>query len=309
MATENVVVDPQGTTVTVRRTRPFSGPPVHLSWSAIIAGAVAGIAVWALMWAFGLAIGLSAISPEHPDSLRGSGIFTGIWSFLVPIVALFVGGAVASRASSDVWHRVEGALHGVVVWGLVTLAGAWMLAGIVPSMLGGAGAIAAAGGAAVRETAAMAAYSAQSYDQVLTDALRPMNQRLAAEGKAQVRPEDLRAALSVAMQDALVTGDVNREGLVTAVTQTTPLTRADAESVANQIQARYESLKTSVQTTALRAADMTGKAFWGVFGVMFLGLLSALAGSTIGVAKRQRTYGPTGLTTPPSTLEPRGAHT
>lgn len=309
MATENVVVDPEGTTVTVRRRRPFSGPPVHLSWSAIIAGAVAGLAVWALMWAFGLAIGLSAITPEHPDSLRGSGIFTGIWSFLVPIVALFVGGAVASRASSDVWHRVEGALHGLVVWGIVTLAGAWMLASLVPTMLGGAGAVAAAGGAAVRDTAMMAAYQVQSYDAVVTEALRPVNQRLAAEGKAQMRPEDLRAALSVVMQDAIRTGDVNRESVVAAVTQTTPLARADAERVADQIYARYDSLKTSMQTAALRAADVTGKAFWGVFGVMFLGLLSALAGSTIGVAKRQRTYGPTGLTTPPSTLEPRGAHT
>lgn len=304
MASDSLGVDPQVTTGTVRRRRPFSGPPVHLSWSAILGGVIVAIAVWALLYAFGLAVGLSSIDPSSPSSLRASGIFTGIWSLIVPIVALFVGGAVASRASSDVWTRAEGGLHGLVVWGLVTLAGAWLITGVLSSVLGGAGVAAMAGSNMLRDTMSQGAYSTQGYDQVVAEALRPMNQRLAAEGKPQVRPEDVGNAASMVIQDAVRDGELNRESLVTSITRSTPLARADAEDLASRMSARFESAKGTAQTAALRAADATGKAFWGVFGGMFLGLLAALAGSTIGVAKRQRTYGSS-----PSTLEARGAHT
>src|SRR3954462_4683573 len=95
------------------------GPPIKLSWSAIFGGVVAALGIWALLYALGLAMGLSAINPNNPASARPSGIFAGIWGILVPLIALFVGGAIAGRGAGLI-HRAGGAIHGLVMWGVTT---------------------------------------------------------------------------------------------------------------------------------------------------------------------------------------------
>src|SRR5687767_1869145 len=99
----------------------LAGPPVKISWGAIFGGAVAALGIWALLYAFGLALGLSAVDPNDPGSIRGSSIFTGIWSILSPLIALFVGGMVAGH-SAGIMTRLGGGLHGLVMWGVTTLA-------------------------------------------------------------------------------------------------------------------------------------------------------------------------------------------
>lgn len=300
-------------TVTTRRRGIFTAPPVRLTWGAIFAGTVVALATWGLLYAFGLAVGLSAVDPSSPSSLRGSGVFTGIWSLIVPIVALFVGGAVASRGS-DVTTTLGGALHGLVVWGLATVAGAYLFTRVVLAVLSGAGAAALASGAALGGMFSGPGgmdrdVMTQPYAWEATDALGAMNQRLQAEGKPQVRPEQIQAIVSFVVQDALRTGELNREALVRGITQNTALSRADAESIANRMQARWNEAQQSAQTAALRAADATGKAFWGVFGVLTLSLISALAGSMIGVAKRPRAAaGSSTVPTPPTIHVPREVH-
>lgn len=276
-----------------RRTRIFTAPPVHIGWGAIFAGAVVALAGWGLLYAFGLAIGLSAVDPGSPSSLRASGVFTGIWSFLIPIAAFFVGGAVASRGA-DVVTRLGGAVHGLVVWGLVTLAGAWMFAGVAGSILGSVGAMTTAGGAALGLVSAQGAAGAPMarYDWEIRQALGPVNQRLQAAGRPPIQPEQLQSAVFFMIDDALRTGQLGRDSIVTAVSRNTELTRAEAEDIADRLTARWNEAQQAAQTAALRAADATGKAFWGVWGVLTLGLLSALAGSMIGVSKRPRASAP-----------------
>lgn len=297
MAAETTVSERSEHVEGTRRRGIFTAPPVPIGWGAIFAGSVVALAAWGLLYAFGLAIGLSAVNPSSPNSLHASGIFTGIWSFIIPIVAFFVGGAVASRGANVV-TRLGGAVHGLVVWGLVTLAGAWMFVSVVGAVLGGIGSMAAAGGAAVGSLlpsyGAMGAGAqggesiAQRYDWEIRQALGPINQRLATEGKAAVQPEQIESVALFVLQDAARTGDLNREAFITAVTRNTSLSRADAEDLASRITARWNEAQTTAQTAALRAADATGKAFWGVWGVLTLGLLSSLAGSMIGVSKRPR---------------------
>jgi hypothetical protein len=55
----------------------------------------------------------------------------------------------------------------------------------------------------------------------------------------------------------------------------------------------------------LKAADVTGKAFWGIFFALLLGLLSATAGALVGVSRRQRIEAsyPGGVTRPPTTRQ------
>lgn len=109
--------------------------PFHISWGALFAGAAAALGVWILLYALGVALGLSTVNPDNPDTLRASGVFTGIWGLVTPLVALFVGGLVAGR-SAGALNRGGGALHGLVVWSLTALGGLFLVANLLGGVLG-----------------------------------------------------------------------------------------------------------------------------------------------------------------------------
>lgn len=116
------------------------GAPFHVSWGALFAGAVAALGVWILLYALGVALGLSTVDPNDRDTLRASGIFTGVWSLATPLIALFIGGLVAGR-SAGALGRGAGALHGLVVWSLTALGGLYLVATLFGNVLGSAVAV------------------------------------------------------------------------------------------------------------------------------------------------------------------------
>jgi hypothetical protein len=123
---------------------PLSGPEVvettahpRVSWGAIFAGAVVALSMWAMLLAGGLAVGLTSLDPGDPSTLRSSGIFTGLWGMIAPLVALFVGGLVAAR-SAGVIKRLDAGIHGLVMWGLATVAGTWLVGSFMATLIGGA---------------------------------------------------------------------------------------------------------------------------------------------------------------------------
>ncbi len=298
----------------------LSYPPARMSWGAIFGGAVAALGVWMMLYALGLALGLSSLDPHDPSTLKSSGAFTGIWGLITPLIALFVGGMVAGRGAGIV-TKLGGAIHGLVVWGLTTLAGVWLLMNLVTSLIGG---MADVGKTAMQAGTGAAMGAAQNTDQMgrvaagfgldVDDALRPINQRLQAEGKPIVTAEQLRAAANDVVQQGWRQGRVDRALLINSIAQNTALARSDAEQIATRIETQFNTAKSnlgeklsgaaqSVQTGALQAAETTGKAFWGIFGALFLGLASAIVGATAGVSKRQRLWAERG-TPPPRNLAP-----
>lgn len=266
----------------------LSGPPIKLSWSAIFGGVVAALGIWTLLYAFGLAIGLSAINPNDPSSAKGSGIFTGVWGVFVPLVALFIGGAVAGRGAGLI-NRAGGGIHGLVVWGVTTIFGAFLVGNLIMSAIGG---IAQVGAGAVKSGGNILGQQGQGAARAFgidaNGALGPINQRLREEGKPEVTANQLQAATRDVVQSALRTGSIDRETLVTSIANETALSRQDAEELADRIDAQFRSTARNVRTGALQAADTTGKAFWGVFGALLLGLISAVIGGTVGVSRRQQ---------------------
>jgi spore maturation protein SpmA len=285
---------------------------VKVSWGAIFAGTVTALGLWVLLYSLGLALGLSSINPQDTGSARSSGIFTGIWGLIAPLVALFVGGIVAGRGSGA-QTKASGGIHGLVMWGLTTLAGLWLVANLVSALAGGLFSVGKsavqATGSAVSAGASQAGgvgEAARSFGLDADDALRPVNERLRSEGKPAVTAVQLEAATRDVVQTAVQQGRLDREVLVSSIAEKTALSRRDAQEVAGRVEAQFSALQgkagqaaQSVQTGALKAADATGKAFWGVFGSLFLGLISALLGSTLGVSKRQRLYAEGAVVTPP----------
>jgi hypothetical protein len=118
--------------------------PLHtlISWPAVIAGAVVAVAVGAMLNLLGVALGASAFNPYDFDG-GNVGEFTaaaGMWMAFANAIALFVGGAVATRAAKYADHH-KGALHGLAVWAL-----AFLLAITIASAAGAGGAAALVGG-------------------------------------------------------------------------------------------------------------------------------------------------------------------
>lgn len=301
------------TTIQERHTGGFlAGPPVKVSWGSIFAGVVTALGLSVLLYALGLALGLSSINPQDTGSAKSSGIFTGIWSILSPLIALFVGGIVAGRCAG-VQTKASGGIHGLVMWGLTTLVGLWLLGNLVSALAGGLFSVGKtavqATGAAVSAGASQAGglgQVAKSFGLDANDALRPVNERLQAQGKPPVTANQLEAATRDVVQTAVQQGRLDRETLVSSIADKTALSRADAEDVANRVEAQFNAFQDkagqalqTAQTGALKAADVTGKAFWGVFGALFLGLVSAILGGTVGVGKRQRILAEGTVVTPP----------
>ncbi len=270
--------------------------PFHINFRAVIGGTIVALGVWAMLLALGLAVGLTSIDPDDAASLRGSGIFTGVWGLVSPILALFIGAWVAARSAGRM-NRTGAAVHGAVVWGLTTVLGVWMLGNLTSSIIGGAvdaGKTAVAAGAEMLPSVGEASAAARGVGIDADAALAPVNARLAAEGKPKVTPEQLRAATGEVITDAARTGELDRETLTGALADRTALSRADAREVAGRIDAqltqareRVGEVAGQVQRGALQAAETTGKALWFLFGALLLGLLSAIAGGIVGLTPVQ----------------------
>lgn len=275
-------------------------PSERISWGAIIGGAVTALGVGALLYALGFALGLSAINPDNPSSFRASSIFTGIWSLVTAFLALFAGGMVASRGAG-VYTRSAGAIHGLVMWGLTTIAGTVLVFNLLTLAIGGAAAIGKtaieAGAGAVSDTAGQAPGLAHALGINFDDLLAPINRRLRAENKPQITAAQLEAATKDVIGDSLRQGRLDRDMLTASIAQKTNLSRQDADDIATRMQAAFDrtverarvtvgGTANSLQTGALRAAEETGKAFWGVFGALLIGLVSAVLGAIAGSRHR-----------------------
>lgn len=98
-----------------------SGVPVIRSgapWGAIWAGVFSFMAIWSVFGLLGAAIFSSAGNMAHPSTGIGWGM--GIWSVVLTMIAMFVGGRVTARLSGA-WTRSEGAIAGMTMFGLAVV--------------------------------------------------------------------------------------------------------------------------------------------------------------------------------------------
>lgn len=111
--------DPRTTDVVVNDTgRRFP----HISWGAIFAGAVVVLSLSWLLHMLGLAIGVSSADAMDSATMEGGADeMAAIWSVLSWLITFFVGAMVAARLAG--WlDDFSGMLHGLVLWGVATIA-------------------------------------------------------------------------------------------------------------------------------------------------------------------------------------------
>jgi hypothetical protein len=288
---ENVVLAPEA------YVPPFAAPVpvVKLSWAGLFGGIVVAVGLWLLLTALGLAVGLSSVSPsDSMNAMRNLGIGTGIWSLVVSIVALFVGGLVASR-TSGILDRPAGAIHGAVLWALATVLSIALVGGIVRNVVRGAfntaglalNAVTEQGGPGIGQAMGLGLGTGIDTDDMTTT----INERLRAENKPAMTPEQLQ---SITQSTTLRDGHLDKESFASTVSENTGLSRSGARDAANRVDQQMQSSgpalpsEQDLKTGAIHAADAVGHAMWWVFLGMLLGLVAAVLGSTLGVSRRQR---------------------
>ncbi len=260
----------------------------RVSWGAIFGGTVVALGFWAMLYALGLALGLSTINPNQ--SIRGPAVFTGIWSIVTPLVALFVGGYVAARLAGF-GDRTAGALHGAVLWGLTLLVGAFAVVNLLGTVIGGAAKV---GGSAVSGAAGMVQGQGgpgqvqKALGIQTNDLLQPINQRLQAQGKPQITSQQLSAAVQDAVQTSVRQGRLDSQTFSNALARNTNLSQADVREISGTLEQRVNQALAGVEQSAAAAAADVGKAFWGIFFGLLLGLISAVLGAIVGISGFRR---------------------
>src|SRR5687768_8764616 len=123
----------------IERDAPLEAPwHKRISWGAVFAGVVIAVAIMVVLNLLGLAIGLATIDPATGESPGGRtlSIGAGIWWIVSALIALYVGGWVASRLAGA-FRNETGTMHGLLVWATSTLAMLWMGTTAVGALVGG----------------------------------------------------------------------------------------------------------------------------------------------------------------------------
>lgn len=92
----------------------------NVRWGAIFAGLVVGLASNFLLVLIGTATGLSMFNVGNMPSGQTVSVAASLWNTASMIIAAFIGGYVAARASG-LKRASDGILHAVVAWGLTLL--------------------------------------------------------------------------------------------------------------------------------------------------------------------------------------------
>jgi hypothetical protein len=268
---------------------------LKLSWGAIFGGVFVALGVWIMLLTLGFAIGLTSVDSDNLSTAKQAATVTGIWSVVALFLSLLAGGVVAGR-TAGILDRPTGALHGAVLWGFTTLAGALVL-GL--ALRAGLGAAMNLGGTAIGGAAAVATGVAREGDTLTQslgiggeDLVAPINRRLLMEGKPPVTSMQIEAAAKQSVNMALHEGRLDKEMLVSSIATQTNLSSADARDIADRIEMSFNerraALGTKVENAVGSAVDTSARAMWWTFFAQLIGLGSAILGASLGVSRRQR---------------------
>lgn len=328
----------ESTTRVDRDVAALSPAPVRrVFWGAIFAGMVLAIVVQLLLSLLGTSIGMSTLDPLRHSSPDAStfGIGAGIWWVVSSILSLFAGGWVAGHLAGAP-DKTDSMLHGLLTWGLATIATVYLLASIVGSIVSGGaslvGTAATAAGSAAASVAAPAANAAKeqleesgfSVDALISQgkqllqqtgkpALQPeslTNQADAATNSLTnatntASPEDLESTIKriiSAGKDTVEQAD--RDALVNVVVARTGLSRSEAETRVNnwvqgyeKARAAYQKKKAEAAQKAREVADAAAKASAQAALAAVIALaLGALAAGFGGLLAGRRFYAATATT-------------
>ncbi len=207
--------------------------PLSINWSAVFAGALCGTGLAFVLDAFGAAIGLavSSTAPTWRDASFALAFLSGIYLILTAIVSYGCGAYLAARLgerfanTADERETQDGAL-GLVVWGMMTLVTALMLA----AGTAGISHLSAPSGGTSGAAASVAGENIIAFD---LDKLFRSSGRSNATPNLYVRSEAARILLTTSSHRGLLPDD--RSYLVALVERVTGLPPSEAQARVNAV--------------------------------------------------------------------------
>ena len=110
----------------VYRTGLFSTEGIKVSWGGIFGGVMVAVGLLLLLAALGVAVGITAVDPQSTQ-LGRLGAGAAIWTGVSLLLALFLGGLVASRLGAT-YDRSTSFFEGFLVWVVSLLLVAYLAA-------------------------------------------------------------------------------------------------------------------------------------------------------------------------------------
>ncbi len=107
-------------------------------WGAIWAGVFAFCAIWSVFGLLGEAIFASAANPNATQPVSGMSVGMGIWSIILTIIAMYVGGRVTGYFAKFA-DRADATMHGLVMFGLSVISAAIIVVLAGAALSGGTG--------------------------------------------------------------------------------------------------------------------------------------------------------------------------
>ncbi|HKU98872.1 MAG TPA: hypothetical protein VJR58_26500 [Vineibacter sp.] len=267
-----------------------------VSWSAIVVGAVVGLAATMAMVTLGVGVGLSLYDPWAPigGTARQLSIGAVVWFITAQLWGLFVGGYVAGRlrrrslAGPDDETRFRDAAHGGAVWALALIIGVALSVVVTLSAARTAGQAATA---AATLGAGTAASTVAAVDDGEIGMLARQLTQGAAAGNAEARAQAsdivdiLRRSWTRGEMDAS-----DRDYLASIIAQRTGIPEAEARERVTRAEQQVRATAQQAQQRAKEAADKAKRAgaftaFWG-FIALLLGCTGAVGGALLGGAHR-----------------------
>ena len=110
----------------------FGTEGMRISWGGIIGGVLSAVGLLLLLAALGVAVGITAVDPQATQA-RTLGTGAGIWTGISMLLALFVGGMVATRLGAT-FDRTTSFFAGFLVWVVSLLLVAYLAASGMSSL-------------------------------------------------------------------------------------------------------------------------------------------------------------------------------
>jgi len=252
----------------------FGTEGMKVSWGGVFAGVLVAMGVSMLLAALGVAIGVSAVDPGETDP-GAIGIGAAVWGGMQLLIALFIGGMVATRVGAII-DRTTGFFEGVLVWVVSLILMAYLAGGGIASVASGAFSL--LGGAT------------QTFSAVVQGQGSSAN--IDVSGTVEQMAEELRGP-ELVNRVASVTGlSVNevRNTLNEAATRV-EANANNPEQAAEEARRGIASLVDRARTSGALAAQAeeiqpeAASAAWLTFVALLLSLAAAVAGAMLGRSK------------------------
>ena len=271
-----------------------------VSWAAIIAGAVVASALSLALVMLGAGLGLVSVSPWSANNVSATtfGILAAAWIIAIQLFAPGVGGYLAGRLrtrwvmvhTDEVYFRDTA--HGLLVWALSAIVGAWILGSAASSVASGvahlgASAVEAAGAAAAGPAAQVAGQAASSEGNptgYFTDLMFRSDRPDASGNPAASHAEIGRILAADLLSGAMPAADKSYVAQVVAAR--TGISQADAEKRVTDVFNEAQKAKQKAADDAKAAADAARKtgvyvALWAFISLL-VGAFSASYMATVG---------------------------